>query len=243
MNYGKAVEIETFVPHSLPLKELDWGRLMPYVGDAREKLARFDCETIGREQFEKRKWEEATASLRGQASESKIANAKKGLDLAIRLAKRESLNMAFLCKVHAVVKADGPNKKEIGHLRKKQNWIGPKGCKIEDAYFYPPQLSEMKKSLRNLQSYMRRKEKDPLVKLAIFVAQFLIIHPFMDGNGRLVRIFIPVWLWKEGLTRTPAFFMSAYFEYNRAQYFRRLYNISKEGAWEDWIEFFLKGIV
>lgn len=95
----------------------------------------------------------------------------------------------------------------------------------------------------NLIKYAHQREKDPLVQLAIFFAQLLIIHPFMDGNGRVARICIPLFLYKKKLIAAPIFYMSPYFKRHRLSYFTKLYEISDEDKWEEWIEFFLKGIV
>ena len=97
--------------------------------------------------------------------------------------------------------------------------------------------------MRKLNAYVNKKEKDPLVQLAIYFAQLLIIHPFMDGNGRLARSLVPIFLYKKGLISTPRFYLSAYFKRHRLEYFKRLYMISKKKDWEGWIRFFLQGII
>lgn len=236
--------MKTCIPDRLPIKNLDWASLVPLIGEARESLARFD-EELKRAPasiLEDSKWQECIASLCNQNTQ-KIVNAHKALEFAIRWARKKPLSMQFLCEVHALVKQDASKPEEIGRFRNKQNWIGPQGSPIEEAYFYPPGPKKIKHYMQALYRYMRTREKDPLVQLAIFFGQLLIIHPFMDGNGRVARIFIPVWLWKKGLISQPALFLSSYFERNRLEYFRKLFFISEKGAWEEWITYFLKGVI
>lgn len=260
--------IKPCTPQRLPPRNLDWKLLVPLIGEARAALARYDAllSDASPTLFEELKWKESIASLKGQniktslkemvqfsrdlsAEETrfpfllKIANAKKGLDFAIRWAKSKPLGIPFFCRLHSIVKSDAPNAKEIGKLREKQNWIGPHGKGIEDAYFLPPPPKLVKRHLSALIRYSNGKEKDPLVQLAIFFAQFLIIHPFMDGNGRVARIFIPIFLWKKGLLSKPFFFLSSYFEKHRLQYFQKLFDISENNDWESWVVYFLKGVI
>lgn len=238
------MDIETCTPHRLPIKNLKWESLISLIGKARESLGRYDegLKKISAKSLKALMQKECVSSLHGKKKE-KILYAYEGLEFAIRWAKKRPLNLSFLCQVHAIVKKDGSNPEEIGHLRTKQNWIGPQGCSIDEAYFYPPEPKKIRRSMQALFRYLQGEEKDPLVQLAIFFAQLLIIHPFMDGNGRVARIFIPVWLWKKGLISKPGLFMSSYFEKNRLQYFRKLFNISEKDAWEDWIAYFLKGVI
>lgn len=238
------MDIKPATAPRLPIKHLKWEQLIPIIGSAREALGRFD-ETLKKtkpQRLKALKNKEARAFLQGKDSQQ-ITLAEKGLDFAIQWTKEKPLNLEFLCRLHAIVKQDGPNPEEIGRLRKRQNWIGPEGRPINEAYFFPPEAKKVPGHMRALFRYLHKKEKDPLVQLAIFFAQLLIIHPFMDGNGRVARIFIPVWAWKRGLLCKPALFLNCYFERNRLQYFRKLFEVSEEGAWEGWIQYFLKGII
>ncbi|MES2273856.1 MAG: Fic family protein [Chlamydiota bacterium] len=262
------MKIQAYTPDRIPPIDLDWKSLASLIGEAREAVARFD-ETLLQNPlalFEIFKWKEAIASLRGQNIEAdfhevlsfaleksadenrapllqKIVNAKEGLDFAIRWGKKHPLNAQFFCKIHAIVKKDAPNPADVGQIRKRQNWIGAIGCSIEEAYFYPPEAKKVNGFLKKLISYGYGKEKDPIVQAAIFFAQFLIIHPFMDGNGRVARLFIPVFLHKKGLISQPLLFLSGYFERHRLEYFRKLFHISEKGEWEEWICYFLEGVI
>lgn len=231
-------------PDSLPIAKLDWALLVPLIGEARASLARFDerLKKKSASYIQKCKWQECADSL-GVRNKRQIAYAHQALEFAIRYAKIRPLSLQFLNKIHAIVKQDASDPQEIGRFRRKQNWIGPQGCPIEKAYFYPPGPKTVRRHMQHLYRYMRTREKDPLVQLAIFFGQLLIIHPFMDGNGRVARIFVPVWLWKKGLIAQPSLFLSAYFERNRADYFEKLFHISEKGAWEAWIAYFLQGVI
>jgi len=257
------MKLKCCTPIRLPPK-LDWHLLAPLLGRAREALARYDeiLKTIPAPLLEILKWEEAVYTLRaqninaglteilkfsldGQAEEKraamlqKILHAKEALDLACRWMK--PLNSAFLCKLHSILKKDAPNPDEIGKFRKRQNWIGEQGCPIEEAYFFPPKARFLSKHMLDWESYARKKE-EPLVQLAVLFAQVLIIHTFMDGNGRAARHYIPAFLYRKKLLSKPFLFLSVYFEAHKLQYFQKLFDISEENAWEEWIAYFLKGI-
>ena len=96
--------------------------------------------------------------------------------------------------------------------------------------------------LDNWEKYIHSDEKDSLVQLAIVHAQFEVIHPFVDGNGRVGRILVPLFLYQKKCLSQPVFYASAYLEAHRSEYIDRLYQISETQAWDDWIIFFLKAI-
>lgn len=260
------MKIKPCIPIQLPPKHLDWELIVPYLGDARESLARYDeilCATPA-PILEILKWEESISTMREQNIHckiedalrftfdqniekrralvmQKIANAKEALDFTINWAEKKPLTLSFICRLHAILKKDGPNPKEIGKIRKRQNWIGEQGCPIEKAYFLPPKAFLLPGLLKNWQSYTRAKE-EPLIQLAILFAQFLIIHPFMDGNGRVARHYIPAFLYKKKLLSKPFLFISPYIEKHLLQYLQKLFDISEKNDWESWIVYFLKGI-
>ena len=130
-----------------------------------------------------------------------------------------------------------------GEFRRSQNWIGPAGCTLMDATFVPPPEAEMKECLDAFEKYLHRKsELPPLLRLALIHCQFEMIHPFLDGNGRIGRLLITLLLCVEGLLREPLLYLSAFFEKNREEYYGRLLAVSQRGAWEEWVVFFLKAV-
>lgn len=101
----------------------------------------------------------------------------------------------------------------------------------------------MMESLYDFESYLHFEEADVMTQLAIVHAQFEIIHPFLDGNGRLGRILIPLFLYHKEVIHEPFFYLSDYLESNRQEYYQHLKSITKENGWQAWIEFFLKGVI
>jgi Fic family protein len=131
-----------------------------------------------------------------------------------------------------------------GEFRKAQNFIGPPGCKLENATYVPPPVPEMKDALDRFEKYLYEKQRKlpPLVRLSLIHYQFEAIHPFWDGNGRVGRLLITLLLCSEGLLPQPLLYLSAYFERNRREYYRLLLDVSQSGNWTDWVRFFLNGV-
>jgi len=133
--------------------------------------------------------------------------------------------------------------KDPGELRRIQNYIAPPGTPIDQATFIPPSPEIIMDALSNWEDYLYETEKDPLVQLAIHKAQFELIHPFRDGNGRIGRMLVPIILYHKKILSLPMFYISAYLERNRDIYYERLRAISSEGDWNGWVSFFLKALV
>lgn len=134
--------------------------------------------------------------------------------------------------------------KTPGSYRSDQNWIGPKRCKIEEAGFVPIAPEHLDAGMGAWEAYMNSEgELDPLVQLAIVHLEFEALHPFKDGNGRLGRMLVPLYLYKKGVLSSPDFYMSGYLEDHREEYQERLRAVSRDDAWTEWCEFFLQGIV
>lgn len=168
----------------------------------------------------------------------------------LRALKRASLSKAGspfsrkeICLLHKIVKRSTAPKPDAGVYRNRQNWIGLSQCPIEEAYFYPPAASHVPLMMKQLFKYCKRKTEEPLFQLALIFAQLLIIHPFMDGNGRVCRLWIPLFLHQKKILPVPFFFMSGYFNRHRLKYFQTLFKTTNENCWNDWIVFFLKGII
>ena len=134
----------------------------------------------------------------------KATDAKLALDEAIHW--KSKIGTRFFCHLHKIAKKSGPSK-DRGKIRNRQNWIGKEGCNIKEAYFYPPDATQLRPLLKNLESFLALKTPEPVVQLAIGFAQFLIIHPFMDGNGRIARMLIPLFLFRRGLLSLSTLFL------------------------------------
>jgi Fic family protein len=155
--------------------------------------------------------------------------------------KRVSKKLFFI--LHQEIKKGNLGKKQKNfQYRKHQNWIGKEGCKIEDAYFLPPKAEQVPLYMKNLIAYLNEKQKNPLIQLAIGFAQFLIIHPFMDGNGRVARAIVPFFFRQKKILSAPILCISSYIKRKKLDYFRLLYLITQKQDWQSWILYFLKAI-
>jgi len=97
--------------------------------------------------------------------------------------------------------------------------------------------------MSNLEKYIHYEDIDVLIQAAIIHAQFEMIHPFEDGNGRIGRLLIPLFLYYTGIIPLPMFYMSSYFEKDRSLYIQKLSNISQKNEWKEWIIYFLNGVI
>jgi len=132
--------------------------------------------------------------------------------------------------------------KTPGQFRNQQNWIGPTGCTIEQATFVPPSPLQLLDHLEAFERYLASDDVDPLVQVAVVHAQFELLHPFNDGNGRIGRLLIPLFLFQKRTLASPMFYVSEYLEAHRETYYARLRGISEAGDWTGWIEFFLTAV-
>lgn len=133
--------------------------------------------------------------------------------------------------------------KTPGYYRTEQNWIGAAGCTIDTASFVPIAPEHLRLGMDEWERYFGSStEPDALVQLAIIHVEFEALHPFKDGNGRLGRMLIPLFLHQRKLLASPDFYMSGYLERNREEYQERLRAVSRDGDWTSWCVFFLKGV-
>ncbi|MCZ7396041.1 MAG: Fic family protein [Candidatus Methanoperedens sp.] len=130
-----------------------------------------------------------------------------------------------------------------GEFREFQNYIGAPGASLNKAIFVPPPPDIVIPAMEELEKFFHRKDDiPPLVKIALIHAQFETIHPFLDGNGRVGRLLITFYLYWKGILSRPLLYLSFYLKKNRAAYYDLLMKVRREGAWEDWIKFFLEGV-
>jgi cell filamentation protein, protein adenylyltransferase len=130
-----------------------------------------------------------------------------------------------------------------GELRRTQNWIGPGGCTLNEATFVPPPPDVVPQALGDLEKFLHAQSDLPLlIKIGLAHAQFAAIHPFLDGNGRVGRLLITFLLCEGGVLHKPVLYLSHYFKRHRQTYYELLQATRDEGAWEDWLQFFLRGV-
>lgn len=131
-----------------------------------------------------------------------------------------------------------------GELRTSQNWIGPTGCTLNEATFVPPPPHEVPKKLADLEKFLHTDTELPLlIKIGLAHGQFETIHPFLNGNGRVGRLLITFLLCERQVLLKPVLYLSWFFKRYRHQYYEELQSVRKTGTWEQWIGFFLRGIV
>jgi Fic family protein len=131
-----------------------------------------------------------------------------------------------------------------GELRTSQNWIGPGGCTLNEATFVPPPHHQVQDMLGDLEKFLHTDTGLPLlIKIGLAHAQFETIHPFLDGNGRVGRLLITFLLCEQRVLLKPVLYLSYFFKRNRQQYYEQLQSVRDAGTWEQWLTFFLRGII
>jgi len=179
-----------------------------------------------------------------KADVREILNYRAALHEALRLSDELPLSERLIRATHAVLMqgARGRNKSP-GAYRRIPNWIGPAGCSLDQARFVPCSVDGLAEAMRVWEAFIHADAADELVQLAILHAEFEAIHPFLDGNGRLGRLLVPLFLNEKGMVSMPNFYLSEYLEQNRNEYYERLLTVSRDGDWTGWCAFFLRGIV
>jgi Fic family protein len=255
----------------LPRAGLDWRALVPAIGRATRALAHYDGILLGlpdpaallsplttQEAVLSSKIEGTQATLgdvlRFEAGEPpasperredihEILNYRRALREAENALKKRPFSLALLKRLHAVLLQSVRGRdKTPGEFRRTRVWIGALGAPIEEAHFIPPEPARIPGLLANLESYWRGEELDPLVQLALIHAQFEIIHPFRDGNGRIGRMVIPVFLYEKRLLGRPMLYLSQYLDAHRAEYIARLRALNGPQSWNVWAAFFLRAL-
>lgn len=160
-----------------------------------------------------------------------------------RLAGGFPLSLRLIREIHAILLKGGRGANRMpGEIRRTQNWIG--GSRPGNAAFVPPPPERLMECLDRLERFLHDENRKlpVLVETGLVHVQFESIHPFLDGNGRLGRLLITLLLCERGALREPLLYPSLYFKTNRNQYYEQLQQVRTEGAWEDWLAFFLDGI-
>lgn len=173
-----------------------------------------------------------------------VLNYRAALNEATRLLAELPLSQRLIRQTHGVLMQGvrGRNK-DPGEYRRIANWIGPAGCSVEEARFVPCAADRLPQAMDAWEQYLHATAPDKLVQLAIVHAEFEAIHPFLDGNGRLGRLIVPLFLYANGLLSRPNFYLSDYLESHRDEYYERLLAVSRDGDWTGWVEFFLRALI
>lgn len=174
---------------------------------------------------------------------NEVLNYRRAMWQAVEQLKELPLCQRVIKNTHSVllegVRGHG---KSPGDYRRVQNWIGPSGCKLEEARFVPISTELLPEAMGRWEKYIHEEPPDRLVQLSIIHAEFEALHPFQDGNGRLGRMLVPLFMAKSGLIQSPMFYISAFFETKREEYYERLLAISRDDDWTGWCNFFLRAV-
>ncbi len=168
----------------------------------------------------------------------------KAMEYGLKRIKDFPLSLRFVRELHKIL-MEGVRGKHAapGEFRVSQNWIGNPGCTLEEATFVPPSVATMNESLNDWEKYLHQDKKLPtLIDSALIHYQFEAIHPFLDGNGRIGRLFITLLLVNKEILPLPLLYLSAFFEKYRSEYYEYLMQVSTKGLWNDWLIFFLRGV-
>ena len=188
--------------------------------------------------------EAITQPQRDDAEE--IGNYRKALQGAAQEIGMRPLSQHILRQAHAILlRGVRGRDKTPGSWRSDQNWIGEQGCTIDEAGFIPIAPEHLAAGMDAWSDYLaldNPAKLEPLIQLAVAHVEFEALHPFKDGNGRLGRMLIPLFLYSRSILGGPSFYMSGYLEEHRETYLRKLRLVSQEDDWTGWCEFFLTGL-
>jgi Fic family protein len=260
----------SYIPDVLPLEGLDYQLLFGLVGSASTELARYDgllqgipnpavmLSPLTRQEAVLSSKIEGTQATVDEVLEQEaglfkegekyndiqeISNYRSALHQASEHLKEYPIRLGLIRELHKILLNSSRGQDKMpGEFRLDQNWIGKPGCVIEEASFIPPDPIRLKEFLQAWEAYLDYDETDFLLQTAVVHAQFELIHPFKDGNGRIGRILIPLFLYYKKKLSQPMFYLSEYLEAHRDEYYERLKNISERRDWNGWIAFFLKAI-
>ena len=175
---------------------------------------------------------------------SDVINYVNAVSFAIKRLKELPLCLRLIRETHAVllnnVRGD---EKNPGEFRKSQNWIGASGCSIKNARYIPPNVEDMNECLYGLEKYINESDDyDALIRAALIHYQFETIHPFLDGNGRMGRLLILLYLMEQKKIDKPILYISYFLKKNQLEYYDRISEVRRSGDYEQWINFFLEAV-
>lgn len=173
-----------------------------------------------------------------------VVNYVNALNYAIDRMKQLPICNRLLCDTHKVLmQGVRGQEKNPGEFRRSQNWIGSSNSNLQTARYVPPTVENMQIAMSDLEKFINDYDMDILLKTALVHYQFETIHPFLDGNGRVGRMLIVLMLIADGILHSPVLYLSLYLKSNRIEYYDRLSEVRSKGNYEQWIKFFLRGII
>ena len=174
-----------------------------------------------------------------------VVNYIKATEYSLERIKTLPLCNRLLKEVHSVIIDNARGKdKNPGEFRRSQNWIGGQGSTLKDARYIPPNLIDMDRAMSDLEKFINNEDEiDKLIKISLIHYQFETIHPFLDGNGRIGRLLITLYLMENKILNSPALYISYYLKKNRIEYYDRMTEVRRTGNYEQWVKFFLSAII
>lgn len=173
-----------------------------------------------------------------------VINYVKATQYALEQLEKLPICNRLLRSIHAVLMEGVRGQdKNPGEFRRSQNWIGSAGCSLKNARYIPPNVEDMKAAMSKLEKYINEnQEYDPLVQAALIHYQFETIHPFLDGNGRIGRLLILLYLMEQKLLSKPVIYVSYFLKRNQIEYYDRISEVRRSGSYEQWVRFFLEAV-
>lgn len=179
------------------------------------------------------------------ADVEEVVNYVKALNYATKLLEQYPICNRFIKMVHEVLmNGVRGQEKNPGEFRASQNWIGHAGSTLKNALYIPPTVEDMVECMMDLENYINDNfEVDDLIKVALIHYQFETIHPFLDGNGRIGRMLIILYLVNQKKLKYPCLYISYYLKRNQLEYYQRISDVRNRNDYIQWIDFFLQGII
>ena len=173
---------------------------------------------------------------------SDVVNYIRANEFALERLKTLPLCNRLIKETHAVLlESVRGQEKNPGEFHYSQNWIGGQGSTLKNARYIPPNPEDMLTAMSDLEKYINSDDPlDPLIQAALIHYQFETTHPFLDGNGRVGRLLITLFLMEKDILSTPALYISYYLKMNRIEYYDRMTQVRRTGDYEQWISFFLQ---
>lgn len=175
---------------------------------------------------------------------SDVINYVKATQYAIKRLDKLPLCCRLIREIHEVLMEGARGQDKCpGEFRHSQNWIGPTNCSLKEARYIPPNVEDMQNAMSDLEKYINENvEYDPLIRVALIHYQFETIHPFLDGNGRIGRLLILLYLMEQGLLAKPVIYISYFLKKNQVEYYDRISEVRRSGNYEQWVRFFLEAV-
>ncbi|MCH2216864.1 MAG: Fic family protein, partial [Flavobacteriales bacterium] len=172
-----------------------------------------------------------------------VQNYIAALDYGLQRMQDFPLSLRLIREIHERL-MDGVRGQHAtpGEFRHSQNWIGTPGCTLNTAKFVPPPPDQLLQCLGDLETFLHDRQLPPLIHIALCHYQFETIHPFLDGNGRIGRLLITLLLIEREILPAPILYLSAFFEASRDEYYKQLFQLSRDGQWNEWFVYFLNGV-